>query len=96
MFTGLADAKVAHWLCPHPRRVREWVCTSACARVRVRECMCVRVSEAEVARLFPSDLCGSVYAQAEEAVLIIGFCCAKSLRIGAVPPGASLVGEACQ
>ena len=40
MFTGFADAKVA---------------PIGCARARVRVCMWVRVSEAEVARLFISD-----------------------------------------
>ena len=63
---------------------------------RVQVCMRVRVFEVEVAELFTSELTRTpVYAQAYEAVLLVTFCCAKSLLIHAVPPRASPVGEAC-
>ena len=74
--------------CAHASaRVRVRKCV--CVRLRVQVCMCVRVFEAEVARLFTScaHLCGSVYAQASEAVLLVGFAVQRARGYAPSPQG---------
>ena len=66
-------------ICALPPRA----CVHACALVRARARACARVRFCF--RPSRAHLCGRVYAQAQEAVLLVAFCCAKSLRIHAVP-----------
>ena len=84
---------------------------SVCVCVCVRECVCVRVRagagvhartclKLRLPGFFHQTLvCTTAWESACADVrgcANLGFCCAKSMRIRAVPPGALPVGEACQ